>query len=79
MNCYLVPTEFDKCGKNKISRLVNRSKLTERRFPMELIKSLKHTKWDCRYHIVWVPKYRRKVLCGDLRKYLGEVLRDLVQ
>ena len=46
---------------------------------MELIKSLKHTKWDCKYHIVWIPKYRRKVLYGDLRKYLGEVLRDLTQ
>ena len=46
---------------------------------MELIKSLKHTKWDCKYHIVWIPKYRRKVLYGDLRKYLGEVLRDLAQ
>lgn len=46
---------------------------------MELIKSLKHTKWDCKYHIVWIPKYRRKVLYGDQRKYLGEVLRDLAQ
>ena len=46
---------------------------------MELFKSLKHTKWDCKYHIVWIPKYRRKVLYGDLRKYLGEVLRDLAQ
>ncbi len=46
---------------------------------MELIKSLKHTKWDCKYHIVWIPKYRRKVLYGDLRKYLGEVLSDLAQ
>ena len=46
---------------------------------MDLIKSLKHTKWDCKYHIVWIPKYRRKVLYGDLRKYLGEVLSDLAQ
>ena len=46
---------------------------------MELFKSLKHTKWDCKYHIVWIPKYRRKVLYGDLRKYLGEELRDLAQ
>jgi putative transposase len=46
---------------------------------MELIKSLKHMKWDCKYHIVWIPKYRRKVLYGDLREYLGEVLSDLAQ
>jgi len=58
---------------------VNRSKLTDRRFSMELLQSLKHTKWDCKYHIVWIPKYRRKVLYGELRKYLGEVLRGLAQ
>ena len=46
---------------------------------MESIQSLKHTKWDCKYHIVWIPKYRRKVLYGQLRKYLGEALRDLAQ
>lgn len=46
---------------------------------MELQQSLNHTKWDCKYHIVWIPKYRRKVLYGELRKYLGEILRDLAQ
>ena len=46
---------------------------------MERIQSLKHTKWDCKYHIVWIPKYRKKVLYGQLRKYLGEVIRDLAQ
>ena len=46
---------------------------------MELYKSLNHTKWDCKYHIVWIPKYRRKVLYGELRKYLGEALRELAQ
>ena len=46
---------------------------------MELIKSLKDTKWDGKYHIFWIPKYRRKVLYGDLRKYLREVLRDLAK
>lgn len=38
---------------------------------------LNHTTWDCKYHIVWIPKYRRKLLYGDLRKYLGEVFREL--
>ena len=46
---------------------------------MEIIQSLKHTKWDCKYHIVWIPKYRKKVLYGQLRKYLGEVIRELAQ
>ena len=38
---------------------------------------LNHTTWDCKYHIVWIPKYRRKLLYGSLRKYLGEVFREL--
>ena len=41
--------------------------------------SLSHTKWDCKYHLVWIPKCRRKVLFGQLRKYLGPVFRELAQ
>ncbi len=44
---------------------------------MKEIGSLNHTVWDCKYHIVWIPKYRKKVLYGHLRKHLGEVLREL--
>ena len=44
---------------------------------MDNTQSLCHTKWDCKYHVVWIPKYHRKVLYGQLRKYLGELLRDL--
>jgi putative transposase len=39
--------------------------------------SLNHTRWECKYHIVWIPKYRKKALFGQLRKYLGQVFRDL--
>ena len=39
--------------------------------------SLSHTTWECKYHLVWIPKYRRKALYEQLRQYLGEVLRDL--
>ena len=42
-------------------------------------ESLKHTKWDCKYHVIFIPKYRKKVIYGGLRKYLGEVLRDLAR
>jgi putative transposase len=35
------------------------------------------TTWDCKYHLIWIPKYRREVLYGNLRKYLGKVFRDL--
>ena len=38
---------------------------------------LNHTTWDYRYHLIWIPKYRRKLLYGHLRKYLGEVFPDL--
>ena len=44
---------------------------------MEDMQSLKHSVWDCKYHMVWIPKYRRKVLYGSLRKYLGEIFHDL--
>lgn len=40
-------------------------------------ESLKHTKWECKYHVVWIPKYRKKTLYKELRKYLGDVLKDL--
>ena len=44
---------------------------------MNNIQSLSHTTWDCKYHLVWVPKYRKAILYGHLRKYLGEIFRDL--
>lgn len=42
-------------------------------------QSLSHSKWECKYHIVWIPKYRRKKLFGELRKELGQVLRELAR
>jgi putative transposase len=44
---------------------------------MNDFQSLSHTVWECKYHLVWVPKYRRKVLYGDIRNHLGGVLREL--
>ena len=44
---------------------------------MDNIESLNHAKWDCKYHIVFIPKGRRKVLYGQLRKDLGAVFREL--
>lgn len=46
---------------------------------MDDVESLCHTKWECKYHVVFIPKYRRKVLYGQLRKHLGEVLRKLAE
>ena len=39
--------------------------------------SLAHTKWMCKYHIIFTPKYRRKVIYNQYRKDLGEILREL--
>jgi putative transposase len=46
---------------------------------MDETESLAHTRWECKYHIVWIPKGRRKVLYGHLRKHLGGVLRELAR
>ena len=46
---------------------------------MNDVKNLSHTAWDCKYHVVWIPKYRKKLLYGQLRKHLGEVLRELAR
>ena len=44
---------------------------------MDEFESLSHTRWDCKYHIVFIPKCRRKLLYGNLRQHLGEVFRKL--
>ncbi len=46
---------------------------------MSEYNSLSHTKWDCKYHIVFIPKCRRKVLYGKVRRNLGEVLHELAK
>ena len=40
-------------------------------------QSLAHVRWDCKYHVVIVPKYRRKAFYGKLRKRIGQILREL--
>jgi len=42
-------------------------------------KSLSHTRWDCKYHIVFIPKKRQKVIYGAIRKHLGEILHVLAK
>jgi len=42
-------------------------------------ETLCHSKWECKYHVVFIPKCRRKVLYGELRKYLGEVFHKLAE
>ena len=42
-----------------------------------MYEKLKHTTWECKYHIVFIPKFRRKTIFGQLRPKLGEIFRDL--
>jgi putative transposase len=46
---------------------------------METYETLKHTTWECKYHIVFIPKCRKKVLYGEIRRELGAVFKDLTR
>lgn len=46
---------------------------------MDEYQSLSHTQWECLYHVVFIPKCRRRTLYAGLRKYLGEVFRQLAE
>jgi putative transposase len=46
---------------------------------MDAVETLSHTKWECKYHVVFIPKYRRKMLYGQLRRELGPVFRQLAE
>lgn len=46
---------------------------------MEDYESLNHSKWECKFHVVFIPKYRKKVFYGGIRKHLGEVFRRLAE
>ncbi len=45
----------------------------------ELYQSLSHSKWDCKYHVIFVPKYRWKTMFLELRQYLGPVFHELAR
>ena len=44
---------------------------------MDDVRSLAHTKWNCKYHVVFAPKYRRKVFYEEKRLEIGAILREL--
>ena len=46
---------------------------------MNDVQCLSHTKWECKYHVVWIPKCRRKLLYGQLRKNMGEMFHELAR
>jgi hypothetical protein len=57
---------------------VNRSKFTKGD-KMQTYETLKHTTWECKYHVVFIPKCRKKVLYGQIRRELGVVFRELAR
>ena len=46
---------------------------------MNDINSLAHSKWNCKYHIVFAPKYRRKIIYGQIKSDIGQILRKLCE
>ena len=46
---------------------------------MSNYRKLQHSEWECKHHVIFIPKYRRKVPYGTLRQYLGEVFRRLAR
>ena len=46
---------------------------------MKDFESLAHVRWECKYHVVFIPKYRKKVIFGRLRTTIGQILRDLCE
>src|SRR5262249_60895304 len=54
-------------------------KVYERKQTMHVYESLKHTTWECKYHVAFIPKCRRKTLYAELRRELGVVFRSLAE
>jgi putative transposase len=48
-------------------------------FMTSAYQSLSHSKYECKYHVVFVPKYRRKLLYGELRRKLGAIFHELAR
>ena len=46
---------------------------------MSQTRSLSHSRWECQYHVVFIPKYRKKSIFGQIREDLGDVLRELAR
>src|SRR5262245_38940794 len=42
-------------------------------------ENLRHTRWECKYHVVFTPKYRKRSICGWVRRESGPIIRDLAQ
>ena len=59
--------------------LTTASEANQKEVTMSDTKKLSHTKWNCKYHIVFAPKYRRQVFYGEKKRAIGEILRKLCE
>ena len=59
--------------------VVSRQSYNQITYKMEDYRKLSHTKWQCKYHVVFIPKYRRKKLYGVVKRELGEVFHRLAK
>jgi putative transposase len=55
------------------------TKASRRKRPIDDYQSLNHTQWECKYHVIFIPKCRRKTLYGKVRRDLGELFRKLAE
>src|SRR6202048_4242674 len=69
----------DAVGPSTRLRIVSRQSTRKGVPSMDDYESLSHSKWECKYHVVFIPKYRRKTLYAELRRHLGEVFRKLAE
>ena len=46
---------------------------------MSQVRSLRHSRWECQFHVVFIPKYRKKTIFGQIRKDLGDVMHELAR
>ena len=73
--CYLTPFDLLYMA----SGLATASRTNQKEVTMGDSKSLSHTKWNCKYHIVFAPKYRRQVFYGGKKRAIGDILRKLCE
>jgi putative transposase len=71
--------KFDSYGSPSRKLLIVSRQAHDRRSKMDEFESLSHSKWECKYHVVFIPKRRRKTLYGELKKHLGEVFHRLAR
>src|SRR5574344_865748 len=73
--CYLTPFDLLYMA----SGLATASRTNQKEVTMGDSKSLSHTRWNCKYHIVFAPKYRRQIIYGQIKGDIGNILRKLCE